>query len=157
MAVYHTHLRKIIDLMRVDQIQDWCNQLMDVSRVLAEAVAEQQEIQAKFEPLLDDELGREEISRLEEEIEELIVMNSKLLEDEAVLQCQVADAEEELFQVMQELAAYEEPVDPDDMVTCPVCKEKPRNCLLVGCGHPVCWPAQPMNAQFVRRSLSMMT
>jgi hypothetical protein len=138
MTVYHDHLQRIIELMKVEQIQDWCEQLIEVSRVLAEAIAEQQEIQAKFEPLLDEQLGNEEIAELEREIEELIITNSQLLEDEAVLQCQVADAEEELFRLTQEVVPYKDINELDDMIICPVCNVNFRNCFLMTCGHPIC-------------------
>jgi hypothetical protein len=66
-TIYHNQLKRIVDLMKVDQNEDWCGQLIDVSRIMAETVEEQQQIQAKFGPLLDDGFGDEEIVQLENE------------------------------------------------------------------------------------------
>jgi hypothetical protein len=40
----HQHLQTIIRLRKVDQIQDWCSELVEISRALAEAIDGQQKI-----------------------------------------------------------------------------------------------------------------
>jgi hypothetical protein len=144
MTTYHQHLTTVIDLMKADQIADWCAELTEVSGQIAAAIAEQKEIQAAFEPLLSDDLGRDEVARMNDDVEALMAVNARLVEEEAVLECQIVDAEEELFQVLQELECFKD-VDEDDdeqelqaRVICPVCRENERNCILAGCGHPVC-------------------
>lgn len=143
---YEKCLKSIIENMHADEVREWCKQLTDVSDYLVNAVKKQEEIYEKFEPLvkIDKSSGNDEIASKEEEVEQLMKKNEKLVEEEALLQADAVDAEEELFSLMQQIEALGGWTDTeveerlDDCTICPICKERKRNEFLVSCGHPLC-------------------
>jgi chromosome segregation ATPase len=146
-SIYEDNLKKIVDLMKVDQISEWCRALTEVSTALAKTKAEQKAIEADFGPLLDDKLGAGELKEMSDRVEELLESNAKLVEQETELMGEIADLDEELFQVAEELESHKEcPVgdDPDVIavwekrIKCKVCGVNKRDCFLVTCRHAVC-------------------
>lgn len=137
-AEYHENLQTIIDMMKVDEITAWCDELQTVSECLARAVSDQKEIEKQVMPLLEESFGVKEVAKLKQDLENVIDMNAQLAEQEVALKAQTADLVEELFQVSQELGAYEEEEDGEDIAMCPVCQTNERNCIVTPCLHPIC-------------------
>ena len=152
---YEKALKDVIDVMKFDEIKEWCNQLNDVTDSIIKAVKTQEEIYESFEPLI--QLGQEdankeqndistsdELAEKEHEVENLMNENSKLVEEETKLLSETADAEEELFKLLQEMQALAGWSNPEleaqlsDLVICPFCKERKRSQILTSCGHPLC-------------------
>lgn len=142
---YEKCLRKIVEFMHADEVKNWCTELTKVSDHLFESIKKQEEIYKDFEQLIKiGEKGIEEIKAKEKDVENLIEENKKLVEQEALLHVEALDAEEELFSLMQQIEALggwnnsEMEERLADCATCPICKERQRNEIIISCGHPLC-------------------
>jgi len=143
--VYRQNLQTMIDNLNVDKVTKWCDRLVEVSQILASAVGERKAIEEQFLPLLQADIGTQEVAKMTDELGEMVVSSASLVQQEAVARSEVVALEEELLQVMQELEAYgEAPSDKEEtekcesMVNCPVCRTSERDCILMTCFHPLC-------------------
>lgn len=142
---YEKSLKEIVKSMHDDDVKTWCRQLSDAYERLVANIQKQEDIYESFEPLVViDKSGDEEIISKEQEVENLMEENKKLVEEEALLRVESVDAEEELFSLMQQIEALGGWSDTEieerlsNCAICPICKEKQRNEILMSCGHPLC-------------------
>lgn len=143
---YREDLKTMIDLMDVDHIFGWCSELEEVSMTLASSVnSQKRDVEVLFEQLLREDMGADEVAKMTEEIETMATRSAILVEREATCRSELVAAEEELFQVTQELDGFKESGfdkkearEYGSMIWCPICKNGRRDCILTTCFHPIC-------------------
>jgi hypothetical protein len=104
------------------------------------------EVETQFSALLSDQLGPEEMKKITDDVEELLSTNTRLIEDEATLDYELADAQEELFQVLQEIDDEDDEEELQAMLICPLCAANERDAMIVTCGHVMCMGCTQVHA-----------
>jgi hypothetical protein len=137
-AEYQRHLNTVVDFMKVEKIAGWCTELGDVAASLRDAIADQMELEAQFAGLLSDGIGPEEIGKMTDDVEELLATNARLIEDEATLDCQLTDAQEDPFQLLQKMGDDDDDEELEAMLICPLCVANERDAMIITSGHVMC-------------------
>lgn len=149
---YEEGLNEVQQLLRFNEMSDWCRKLSNILEKL-DQIAQNQEIitknvKSQTEVKEMDELVHNKLNEIDKLSEVNYRMNSEIARSKIELEA----VKEEKYHAKMELALNDEFV-PDciehskneaalkkhmKMVMCPVCKKNRRNVFLTTCKHPIC-------------------
>ena len=154
---YEKYLNEMQDLLKVNEIKAWAAKIDEVADSLETLQHESERLDELMKPLIREDT-EEENAEYEREIEALEQRTQELIQERIRIENEIADAQlehdtasEELFTVVQDLAAMQQAspacrseVEEKQMlklqkyILCPCCKANRRNCLISTCMHPIC-------------------
>ncbi|KAK8858286.1 hypothetical protein M9Y10_013388 [Tritrichomonas musculus] len=150
---YEAGLNEVQQLLRFDEMQEWCQNLLNIIKKL-ETIAQNQETTINnVKAQTDVKQMKMIVDKKSKEIDKLSETNYKMNTEIARSKIELEAVKEERYHANMELSLNKEFV-PEcitqnskneaaikkylKMVTCPVCKKNRRNVILATCRHPIC-------------------
>ena len=152
LKLYEAGLNEVQQLLRFNEMSDWCRKLSIILDNLDQIAKNQKTIIDNAESQADVKKMEEKIHLKSKEIDKLSEINYRMNSEIARSKIELEAVKEEKYHAKMELSLNnnfvpeciqnsrnDSAVDKHmKMVLCPICKKNRRNVILTTCRHPIC-------------------